>query len=205
MNKYANTTAGGQIKSTSGVLKKIIINSHSSGTIQLNDGFTGTTAGDKAAGVLTFTGVVSDGETVTIGSEVYEFDTDASVTSGNILVDVSGGATASDAVTALAASITSDSAIVDGADGTGDTVDVTAKSVGVAGNSIATTTTCANASFGDVTLLGGTEPAPLICNTITLSAVATTGEREIDFHNICFENGLYLTKGGTVDLTVVYH
>jgi len=40
-------------------------------------------------------------------------------------------------------------------------------------------------------------------NTITLSAVATTGERVIDF-NESFDNGLYITIGGTADLTVVY-
>ena len=40
----------------------------------------------KATGTLTFSGVVSDAETVTIGSNVYEFDNDSSITSGNISV-----------------------------------------------------------------------------------------------------------------------
>jgi hypothetical protein len=40
---------------------------------------------------LTLSGVANDGETVTIGEEVYEMDADASVTEGNIPVDISGG------------------------------------------------------------------------------------------------------------------
>jgi hypothetical protein len=48
-----------------------------------------------ATGTLTLTGVVVDGETVTIGDDVYEFDTHATetVTAGHIAVDVSGGST----------------------------------------------------------------------------------------------------------------
>lgn len=47
-----------------------------------------------ATGTLTFTGVTKDGETVTIGNRIYEFDTDGSVASGNVAVDTSGAATA---------------------------------------------------------------------------------------------------------------
>lgn len=110
----------------------------------------------NAIGTLTFTGVVSDGETVTIGARVYEFDTDSSVTGGNIAVDVSGGATAAEAVTALVAAITADgTATVTAVDGADDTVVVTAKIAGTAANATATTKTCANASWGTVTLAGG--------------------------------------------------
>jgi hypothetical protein len=111
-----------------------------------------------ATGTLTFSGVVSDTETVTIGDDVYEFDTDASVTEGNILVDVSGGATASAAVTALVAAIVaSDTQGVGAADGDGDTVVLTADTAGTAANSIATTETCANGSFAAATLEGGVD------------------------------------------------
>ena len=42
---------------------------------------------------LKFVGIVYDGETITIGGEVYEFDTgDGTVGTGNIIVDVSSGA-----------------------------------------------------------------------------------------------------------------
>lgn len=47
-----------------------------------------------ATETLTISGVVIDGETVTIGSQVYEFDTDGNITSGNVSVDISAGATA---------------------------------------------------------------------------------------------------------------
>ena len=109
-----------------------------------------------ATGTLTLTGVVADGQTVTIGSRVYEFDTNSSVTSGNVAVDVSGGVTASAAVTALVAAITADaSAVVTAVDGAGDTVVCTAKVKGTAANSYATTETCTNGSWGGATLTGG--------------------------------------------------
>ncbi len=56
-------------------------------------------AADVAAtGVLTLTGVVEDGETVSIGSDVYEFAADAAqtVTGSNIAVDITSYATASE-------------------------------------------------------------------------------------------------------------
>lgn len=52
-------------------------------------------ASTKATGVLTISGVVVDGETVTIGGRVYEFDNDGSWTQGNVLVDITARATAS--------------------------------------------------------------------------------------------------------------
>jgi len=114
------------------------------------------TDGAKAAGTLTFTGVVADGQTVTIGASVYEFDTGGGVTPGNVAVNVSGGVTAPLAVTALVAAITGDAAaVVTAADGTGDTVVCTAKAWGTAPNAYATTTTCTNATWGAVTLTGG--------------------------------------------------
>lgn len=115
-----------------------------------------TVAEAAAAGILTLTGAVSDGETVTIGTDVYEFDTDSTVTQGNIQVDVNADQTAPAAITALVAAITaSDTVGVGAADGAGDTVDLTADNTGPAGNLIATTETMANGSFGAVTLEGG--------------------------------------------------
>ena len=117
------------------------------------------TDGTKASGTLTFTGSVSDGETVTIGTRVYEFDTAGTptITAGRVRVNVSGGTTAPAAVTALVAAITGDaSAVVTAVDGAGDTVVVTATAWGTAPNAYPTTKTCANASWGAVTLTGGT-------------------------------------------------
>ena len=44
-----------------------------------------------ATGIFTLTDGVSDKETVTIGNDVFEFDINNVITSGNILVDISGG------------------------------------------------------------------------------------------------------------------
>lgn len=119
-----------------------------------------------ATGTLTFAGVVADGETVTIGADVYEFDADSSVTEGNIAVDISGGATAPDAVTALVAASASGTELVTLADGAGDTVTVTADVRGVLANAIATTETCTNGSFGAATLAGGVDGTVCTAGTI---------------------------------------
>lgn len=114
------------------------------------------TNGTKSTGTLTFAGVTSDGETVTIGTKVFEFDTDSSVGAGNIAVDVSAGASAAQSVTALVAAIVANAATLDftAVDGAGDTVVVTWDYEGAAGN-VASTETCANASWGGATLTGG--------------------------------------------------
>jgi len=49
------------------------------------------TTAKKANGTLTFTGGAKDGEKVIIGSDVYEFDINNIITSGNIKVDISTG------------------------------------------------------------------------------------------------------------------
>lgn len=79
---------------------------------------------------------------------------------------------------------------------------VVSRTTGTGGNSIATTETMANYSWGGTTLASGTGAnGKVLCNTITFSAVATTGERYIDFGEMEFTNGLYATFGGTADLT----
>lgn len=78
--------------------------------------------------------------------------------------------------------------------------------IGTGSNSVATTDTLANYAFGAATLGSGTgSTGETISNTITFSAVATTGERVIDFDGTAFNRGLYLVIGGTADLTVVYN
>jgi len=112
-----------------------------------------------ATGTLTFTGTVTDGQIVIIGTEIYEFDDDSVVTGGHIAVDVSGGLTAPYAVTALVSAITNNSKIVTAVDGALDTVVVTYVSGGVVGN-VSTTTTCVNGSFTTGTLTGGINGTP---------------------------------------------
>jgi len=58
-----------------------------------------------ANAMLLQTGVGVDGDLVTVGSEVYELDTDSSVGAGNVAVDISGGATAEDTIDALVLAI----------------------------------------------------------------------------------------------------
>jgi len=73
---------------------------------------------------------------------------------------LSGGhaGTAAGTVTALVSAInTNDTEGVAAVDGAGDTVDLTADTAGTAANSIGTTTSMANASFGDSTLTGGVD------------------------------------------------
>ena len=68
MSQYQNLTASTQVKTGSGTLLGVVVNSHSSGTLRFNDGTTGTTsAGVKATGVLTVSGAISDGEVALIG------------------------------------------------------------------------------------------------------------------------------------------
>lgn len=109
-----------------------------------------------ARAYLDFSDDVSDGETVTIGSDVYEFDDDDDVEEGNIQVDISGGATSDDAVLALASAIDGGTEPVT-AEGEGGRVTVSANSEGSNGNSIAVSTDCANAEWanGATTLTGG--------------------------------------------------
>lgn len=81
-----------------------------------------------------------------------------------------------------------------------------AKKIGTAGNSIATTETMANYSFTSTVMASGTGLTGRIMHSaLTLSAVATTGERDIDFGCESFDTGLLAIIGGTsADITVVY-
>lgn len=81
---------------------------------------------------------------------------------------------------------------------------VVARVLGTVGNAIATTETLANYAWGAATLASGTGvTSELITNTLTFSAVATTGERFIPLYNASFSRGLYAVIGGTAaDLTL---
>lgn len=80
------------------------------------------------------------------------------------------------------------------------------KKLGTAGNSIATTETMANYAFTSTVMASGTGPTGRVMHSaLTVSAVATTGERVIDFGDEVFDYGcLVLITGGTADLTVAY-
>ena len=87
---------------------------------------------------------------------VFVFDTDETTAEGNIAVDVSQGATALDAVTALVAAIAAnDGSVVTAEAGAGNTVVVTAVVYGTEGNSIAVDTDADKAEWAKATLDGG--------------------------------------------------
>ncbi len=124
-------------------------------------------AGNAAAtGVLTSTANYADGETVTIGSTVYTFKTALPT---NIANQVLIGANEAASITNLAAAInnTGTAGITFSNPNKPDpkvtavaathTLTVTAIRTGTAQNSVATTETAANASWGGVTLSGGTD------------------------------------------------
>lgn len=80
-----------------------------------------------------------------------------------------------------------------------------AKQTGTQGNSIATTDTLGNYAFTSTVMASGTgSTGRIMHNTMTFSAVATTGERVLDFGGEEFTRGLYVTIGGTADITVSY-
>jgi phage tail sheath gpL-like len=111
----------------------------------------------KSTATLTFSGVVADAQTVTIGTEIYEFKTSGSAGTGKIKVDVSSGVTADIAVVKLKDAITANSAIVTALASTeDDTVVVEYKVIGTEGNDIEVSTDATNATWGtDVTKLSG--------------------------------------------------
>ena len=190
------------IKTGAGKAIGVIVNSHTTGKMILVDGVTAyNETADASTGSITFTGVVADGEIITIGTEVYEFDTNSSVGAGHIAVDVSGGVTAGDAVTALVTAITADSALVTAVDDTGDVVTVTTVATGVI-SKYASTTTCDNASWGAVTLTGGLDANTKMGDTYTFA----TGSQVIKFPAPrAFSKGLFVDlDSSTANLTIQY-
>lgn len=125
-----------------------------------------TSPATKATGVLTLTGLPLDTETVVIDTKTYTFKTVLSDTDGFVLI----GASASDSIDNLVAAITLGAGAgtlyansttlhpsATAAAGPGDTLDATAKLRGTDGNSIASTETLTNGSWGAGTLGGATQ------------------------------------------------
>lgn len=130
----------------------------------------------KASATLTISDDVSNGETITIGTDVFEFRTSGSAGTGNIKVDISGaGDTASDKAAAkLVAAINANSTLVESEaskdDDENDIVVVTYKTVGTEGNSVAVAETMDNGSWGTgvTTLSGGQYGTPCIMKNIVI-------------------------------------
>lgn len=130
---------------------------------------------EAASGTLTFSGAVIAEETVTVGSEVYEFAEDLETYEGsNIPVDISGGVGPVDAAAALVATITGNEDSLFEAAADGGAVTITAKASGASGN-VEVSTTAENGAWGSETLEGGVD-----------GTVARKGELRVD------ENYLYV-------------
>lgn len=150
-------------------------------------------AGEAAAiGTLALTGQPLDTETVTIGAQTYTFVATL-VGADDVLI----GATVSDSLDNLIAAINNaagegtlyGTGTVLNADVTAavgslaDSMDVTSKVVGVAGNSVATTETLTNGSWGAATLQGGSAGSSVPSQTAALntsSDIARLRIQEVD-------------------------
>lgn len=132
-----------------------------------------------ATATLTFEDVVSDGETVTINDVVFEIDTDGDVTEGNVPVWVGANITAAAAIIALASVIRGNTACgVNAVDGDGDTLVVTAREKGTAGNSIGVSTTCLNASWGELVTALSTGAQSTAAQLVDAIVAASAGGTE---------------------------
>lgn len=208
-NENTNLTASAVIKTGQGRLVGMYVNSTSSGTIRFNDGSSGTpSAGAKATQTLTTTGVFSNGETVTVGNRTYTMVDTLTSVADQVLIGVSAAVSLDNLKSAVNATAGAGTTYSNGtiahtqvtATTNADTTQVfEAISLGTAGNSIATTGTCANASFGAAVLAGGVDVNTTINNTITPA---------IGYHplgNTSFARGLYATIANTLNVTLYWN
>lgn len=173
--KYMNATESQSVKGDSGAVYGIVVNSHTSGTMKLIDGFSN---GAAATTVLTSSGAlvaadystmtltsdatnVSDGETVTLNSTVYRFKTtpaqaydvtigaSASATLDNLKAAVNG--TGTNGVEYYIGTLAHTTIIA--TTKTATTIVFRARTLGV--NAYATTETSAHLSFAGATMTGG--------------------------------------------------
>lgn len=130
----------------------------------------------RAAGTLTFTGVVADTETVVVGGVTFEFDTNNAYTADRVQVYVGSDVTATNAILQLIKAINASATCTVTAEyGTASTLIVRAKTPGAAGNTIASTETCANASWGGATLASGADASNLVAGAALLAAINACG------------------------------
>ena len=182
--KYRNSTETALVKDSAGTLYGIIVNSHSSGTLKLIDGYNNgavatsalTSSGacvpaDYATNTLTSTGTaVADGATVTVNTTVYTAKT-ALTTANAVANEVLIGSTADGSAflanlkkaingTGVAGvnygvgTIAHPEVVADTL--TSTTLKIWARTLGTTPNAYATTETSAQLSWADTTLGGGT-------------------------------------------------
>ena len=205
---YKNISASAAVSSIKGSLVGMYVNSTNAGTIEFNDGGSATeSAGVKATGTITASGVFTDGDTVTVDTTVY---TIVDALTGNSYEVLNG--TAAVALDNLKSAINATAGggttygintrphpTVTATTNTDTTQVVEAIAVGTGANTIATTETGANSAWGAVTLEGGVDVNVLMNSTIT----PAIGYHDLGGAN--FTNGLYATIAGTaLDVTIYY-
>jgi len=136
-------------------------------------------------------------QTVTIGTEVYEFVAAADdVQKENIAVVLGETLTADNAVTELAKAINASSALVTAIASTkDDTVVVEYKTIGTDGNNVAVAETCTSASWGDDVekLSGGSLGTPsMLRNVIVYAHLITIGVKKKVLNLQLFGRNLHL-------------
>ncbi|MCI0563371.1 MAG: hypothetical protein MN733_33260, partial [Nitrososphaera sp.] len=113
----------------------------------------------KASGVIAYTGNPTDGDTITLGEDVYEFDSNFAIGANSIQVVI--GLTADDTFQNLVDQILSNSETHEAEiDTVRDIVTIRATSPGVAGNELVFTSSSSVVSLNPITslLAGGVDP-----------------------------------------------
>ncbi len=138
-----------------------------------------------ATGVLTATGAITNTETVTIDTKTYTIQSVLTDVDGNVLQGSTVGDTLDNLVAAInlstgagsiyAASMTTHPT-VRAVRGAGDTMVVMAKILGTGGNTIPTTETAVNASWGGATLSGGAGSTTTIADVTPSYGTIAAGE-----------------------------
>lgn len=155
----------------------------------------------QATGVLTFTGVGTDGDTITIGANVITLKA-ASPVGPQILIGASATATAQNLKTYINANSTTLGVTASGA---AAVLTLTAVQPGTGGNAIATTETSTAASFGAATLTGGAnevvEGAGRAAKAIGVAAVAIPADVSGPFYTGgCFNHEKLIWPTGVTTL-----
>lgn len=123
----------------------------------------------NATGTLTISGVVADGDTVTIGGRVYEFDADGSVTGTNIAADTSSYGTQS----AGTLTIDTQPTALDAMEIGGTTYAFVASGTANSAGEISVEADLASAKLAIVAAINGTDGVNSAHPTVTAAAFAT--------------------------------
>jgi len=171
---------------------------------------TNTAQGARSTETLTFVGQPSDSETVTIGGDVYTFKT---VPVGAL--DVLIGANLEASIDNLVAKVNEQVGKLYFAEkASATTMAVYAKTAGVAGDSIAVSTTVTGASFGGANLTGGvnqtwnmtSEKMPFLGTTVITSGVAYAPANDFGYGFTLVDESLSSAKefdvGDTITIDV---